>query len=180
MKSFSLIIAALCLAGCASSSAQAPQWIDQKGAYMRQASDLKDCVAEVGSYKIGARGEGFARTQAGAAARSQLAQQMSTTVTSAVENYFTETQTSGGSYAEGTASDLSKAIADKVKLKGSEIYGTFVNHDQETVYALAVVCMNNTKLDQIVNNAATSANLTANDVQGVRERMRRAMQETSQ
>ena len=180
MKSFSLIIAALCLAGCASSSAQAPQWIDQKGAYMRQASDLKDCVAEVGSYKIGAQGEGFARTQAGAAARSQLAQQMSTTVTSAVESYTAQTDVNGASMAEGNSSSLAKAIADKVKLKGSEIFGTFVNHDQETVYALAIVCIDNNKLDQIINSAATSANISATDVQGVRERMRRAMQETSQ
>jgi hypothetical protein len=175
MKNLIFVISSsLVIAACATTSAVLPKWINEKGMFMRDTDALKNCIGEVGSYKIGARGEGFARNQSGAAARSQLAQQISTTISSEVKSYFEETQTANGSYAEGTASDVSKAIADNVKLKGSEIFSAYVYSEQRTVYALAVLCMDGSALDKIVENAASAANLKSGDVEAVKARARKA------
>ena len=74
-------VALLVITGCATISA--PTWINRKGSYMRTRDALNSCIGEVGSYKIGARGEGFARNQAAAGARAQLAQKLLTKQTAA-------------------------------------------------------------------------------------------------
>ena len=131
----------------------------------------------MGSHDVGSQGQGFARTQAGSAARSELAKVFAATMVSAGKEWRQELQEGGRSYAEGLSESVWKVIGDSIKLSGSEVYATHLNEAQNTVYAFAVYCLDQKRLDSMVEKATTGTEIKPEDIASIRERAAKAFAE---
>lgn len=164
----------IALMGCASTNTVAPKWVDQTGAFLMETEALKSCKGAVGSHDVGSQGQGFARTQAGSAARSELAKVFAATMVSAGKGWSEELQKNGRSVAEGLSEAVWKVIGDSIKLSGSEVYATYLNEDQNIAYAIAVYCLDQKRLDSMVEKATTGSEIKPEDIASIRERAAKA------
>jgi len=161
------------LMACATSASHKPQWIEQKGAFMRQTNEIQDCLGSTGYHNIGPQGEGFARSQASAAARAELSKQILSRIESQSKEWTQELQSASSTHAEGMSELAWKVIGKQISVRGSEIYASHVNNN--TVYALAILCVSKEELGDIVAQAGTKANLDANTMEAIRQKAAQAL-----
>lgn len=98
---------------------------------------LKDQLSAVGSAKIGKGGIQFARTEAVAQARSELARQVSVKVKALVNNFIQQTGMGGSQTVDSLSKQVSKQVSDET-LAGSRQEDTWISPSSD-FYALVVL-----------------------------------------
>ncbi len=139
-----MMIGALMFAGCAGTGMNvspdfkyaaefkdAPQWVKDGG------SSIEGGQAAVGSAQIGKAGVGFARTEAQAKARDELARQMQVKVKNLFKRFTEQIGLGSGQTVDKTATDISKQVA-KQTLSGSRLRDSWIS-PSDTLYVLMVI-----------------------------------------
>jgi ribosomal protein S20 len=154
-KVFMIAIASVMIAGCGGKEAtptgmgdefaNAPEWV------LNPVVDGK--LAAVGSAKIGAAGLQFARTEAAANGRDELARTISVKVNNLVKNFTQVTGVGDDQVAEKVSSQVSKQVASQV-LNGSTQRGLWKSPSNE-LFLLMVLDSEAVKT-AVKNNVQTS------------------------
>ena len=151
-----LLTVAAGFCGCGSTSKQAgvenygplsgaPAWV--------LSPTVDGALAAVGSAKIGGAGINFARTEALAVARDELARQMSVKVNNMVKNFTETTGIGDAETVDKVATQVSKQVASET-LIGSKQTETWISPDKELY--LLVTLDADTAQEAVKNAAATS------------------------
>lgn len=141
MKKMKLLLAAimlLSLAACTgtetntSTVSTTPVKEDTMAGYPAWVIDpsVEDGIGAVGSAFIGAAGVSFARTEALANARDELARQMEVKVQNMFKSYTNSIGLGGADGVEKVATSVSKQIANQT-IKGSKQKGFWISPDKE-------------------------------------------------
>jgi len=99
---------------------------------------VEGSFSEVGSAPLSAAGEGFSRREALANGRSNLAQQVESTVKDKVETFVRGTGIGAGESVDKVTTQVSKQVAN-VTLKGSKQVKYWQNPKSNTIYVLVAV-----------------------------------------
>ena len=130
---------AMVLTGCGTSSqpstptcqidgATAPNWVCDGGA------NMEGGIVAVGSAEKSPLGISFQRQEAMAAARDEIARQLSLKVKNMMKTYMSSTGTGDNQTAERVATSVSKQLASQV-LRGSRLLKTWIS-PKGTMYVL--------------------------------------------
>lgn len=109
----------------------APQWVKDGG------GSLEGGQAAVGSAAIGKAGVGFARTEAQAQARDELARQMQIKVKNLVEQFTQQIGMADSQTVDKVVADVSKQVANQT-LSGSRVKDTWIS-PSDTLYTLMII-----------------------------------------
>ena len=125
--------------------AGAPAWV--------LSPEVDGALAAVGSARIGGAGMNFARTEALAVARDELARQMSVKVNNMVKNFTETTGIGDAETVDKVATQVSKQVASET-LVGSKQTETWISPEKELY--LLVVLDADTAQEAVKNATATS------------------------
>jgi len=125
--------------------AGAPAWV--------LSPEVDGALAAVGSARIGGAGMNFARTEAMAVARDELARQMSVKVNNMVKNFTETTGIGDAETVDKVATQVSKQVASET-LVGSKQTETWISPENELY--LLVVLDADTAQEAVKNATATS------------------------
>lgn len=128
------------LGGCGSASVQQNAVQEQpQSQYPNWVMDptVEDGIAAVGSAKMGAAGLSFARTEALANARDELARQLEIKVNNMFKSYTNSVGVGGQDGVDKVATNVSKQVASKV-LTNSKQIDMWISPEKE-VYILAAI-----------------------------------------
>ena len=116
---------------CEIDGAEAPNWVCDGGA------NMEGGIVAVGSAEKSPLGISFQRQEAMAAARDEIARQISLKVKNMMKTYMSSTGTGDNQTAERVATSVSKQLASQV-LRGSRLLKTWIS-PKGTMYVLVGV-----------------------------------------
>ncbi len=123
-----------------------PEWVFQP--------DYKGGIAAVGQSKIGAAGLSFARQEALAMARSELARMIEVKVDDMFKTYVNSVGVSGELGVEKVSTAVSRQVAS-VSLKGSKQIDTWINKDNTEIFVLVAVSNDDLKRETLTTVKST-------------------------
>jgi hypothetical protein len=132
---------------CRIAGALAPSWACGN-------SEIEGYITAVGSAPLSKIGHGFSRREALANARSNLAQQIETTVKDKVETFARSTGIGGDEVADKVSTEVSKQVA-KVTLTGSKQIKYWENPSNHDIYLL--VSISRDELNKVIKEGVQSS-----------------------
>ncbi|MCP3925931.1 MAG: hypothetical protein GY714_25480 [Desulfobacterales bacterium] len=129
-----LMLSSLLLVGCGDSKPESdlPDWVDNPS--------LEGGISASGSAKIGAAGRNFAKTEASAQARDEIARQLGVKVKNMVKNFVQVSGVGDDQAVDKATSQVSKQVTSQL-LNGSKITKVFVDKTAKPkeLYVLVVL-----------------------------------------
>ncbi|BDU51052.1 LPP20 family lipoprotein [Haliovirga abyssi] len=142
------------LGGCANNKPKPETKVQQQSQYPNWVMNpsVEDGIAAVGSAKIGAAGLSFARTEAMANARDELARQLEVKVNNMFKSYTNAVGVGGQDGVDKVATNVSKQVSSKV-LTNSKQINMWISPEKE-VYILVAIKKEDTlpKIKETVNS----------------------------
>ncbi len=107
-----------------------PEWIDNP--------PTEGGISAVGDAKVGAAGRGFAKNEAAALGRDEIARQLGVKVNNMIKSFVQVTGVGDDQSTDKATSQVSKQVSSQL-LSGSKITKTFQDRETNTMYVLVVL-----------------------------------------